>query len=420
VDAVGPKKIADIAHDFTLQPGVPMIEVKTGRCAGDRASGQLDLSQSRFGMDDADKAPRQWRTPVTLKGSVEGAKTVVVGAQAATITTNCPSVVNSGQAGYFRTLYDGAEFAGVETGYSGLSPYDQLGILNDTGAEALAGYAPMADLLDLMVRLPSDIDPVVEKALVNRIAGLDQLYDGLPSQARFRAFALARLRPVSARIGWEAKPGEPPNTESLRTSLLETLGRLGDDRVIVEARARFAKLVAGQTLAPAERQAALGIVAVNADAATWDQIHALAKTAQSNLAKREYYELLGDARNETLARRALGLALSGEPAPTTAPGMISAVARLHPALALKFVSDRWAQIGPMLDSSARGAYAPRLVRGAADLALAQALQSFGAAHLSPDARGDFPKAVATIAYNAKVRAERLPDVDRWLAARAPQ
>jgi aminopeptidase N len=416
IDAVSPRKITDIAHDFTLQAGVPMIEVREGGCAGDRASGRLFLDQTRFGLDATDKAPRDWSVPVAVQGAVEGAQTLLIlGAGERPVKTNCPSIVNVGQTGYFRTLYEGKAFSGVSVRYPTLDPDDQLGILNDIGSEALAGYVPMADFLEIATRLPADANPVVEEALVGRLAALDHLYDGLPGQARFRAFAIAKLQPILARVGWESKPDEAPNTESLRSSVLSILGLLGDPSVIAEAKTRFQALVGGATLQPTAREAVLRIIAINADPAIWDQLHRLARNAKTDLEKREYYELLGAAQEEALAKRALALALSGEPAPTTAPGIINSVSRRHPALALQFVDANWAKVSPLLDSSAQGSYAPRLVSGSADPALIGALARFGDAHLTASARGGFTKAGATITDNAEIRSLRLPEVDRWLA-----
>jgi aminopeptidase N len=414
IDAGNPRKITDIAHDFTLQAGVPMIEVHPSSC-GDRVEGALDLSQHRFGLDAEDKTPRRWAVPVTVQG-LEVAKTAVIDGAPVSVPTNCPSVVNAGQTGYFRTLYEAQAFSGIQSRYGSLEPYDQLGILNDTSSEAFAGYAPMAQFLDIAARLPADANPVVDEALVGQLGGLDRLYDGLPGQARFRTFAIEKLQPILSRVGWESKPGEAPNTESLRSAVLATLGRLGDPQVIAEAKTRFQALVGGAMLQPTEREAVLSIIASAADPAIWDQIHTLARDAKTDLEKREYYDLLGSARDEALAKRALALALSGEPAPTTAPGIISSVSRRHPALALEFVDTNWAKVAPLLDSAARGEYAPRLVAGGADPALIAALNRFGDAHLTANARGEFKKAEASITYNAEIRSQRLPEVDRWLAA----
>ena len=51
IDAVSPRKIRDIAHDFTLRPGVPLVRV-------DQKGSDLVLTQDRFAQDDASKAER--------------------------------------------------------------------------------------------------------------------------------------------------------------------------------------------------------------------------------------------------------------------------------------------------------------------------------------------------------------------------
>ena len=61
LDEASPKKVSEVAHDFLLQPGVPLIQANA---AGDG----IALSQARFAADDSQKRPQTWRTPVTVKG----------------------------------------------------------------------------------------------------------------------------------------------------------------------------------------------------------------------------------------------------------------------------------------------------------------------------------------------------------------
>ena len=423
IDAVSPNKITDIAHDFTLQPGVPLIESAQSECRGHVLNSTQTLAQGRFGLDAADKAPRAWRTPVRL-ASTDGVQVKSLmtrpGTVAAVSVIGCePLIVNAGQTGYYRALYQGAAAAQVAEAYPRLKPDDQLGVLNDTGAESQAGYAPMSDYMALTARLPQGANPVVWTALAGQLTALNRLYDGLPGQARFRAYALSRLRPEQARLGWDARPGEPANTAGERTTVLAALGDMGDPAVVAEARRRFAALADGRRLDPAVRRAVLSITATNADAQTWETLHRLARTASSQLEKSDYYSLLGRARDPALAERALALALSGEPEPTAAPGIISSVSRLHPALALDFVTAHWEQVAPLLDSSARVSYVTRLAQGGNDAALSGTLDRFAATHIPATARQDVNKAKAQIAYHVNVRTQRLPEVDRWLATHAP-
>jgi aminopeptidase N len=93
VDKVSPKKITAIAHDFTLQAGVPLISAT--QTSGKTKAG-VQVTQSRFGADAASKAPRSWRTPVAVTGlgdpwrMVVSAKAPATSAiSAAAIRRNC-------------------------------------------------------------------------------------------------------------------------------------------------------------------------------------------------------------------------------------------------------------------------------------------------------------------------------------------
>jgi aminopeptidase N len=422
IDAGSPKKITDIAHDFTLQAGVPLIESAQSDCAGHVLTSTQTLAQGRFGLDAEDKAPRAWRTPVLLASPDGVQRTSLVtrpGAPTAVGVAGCgPLVVNAGQTGYFRSLYSPKEAADLAGAYPRLSADDQLGLLNDTSAEGQAAYAPMAQYLDLTARLPDDANPVVWTTLAGQLGRLDTLYEGLPGQAALRAYALARLGPELARLGWEARPDEPANTSGERSALLGVLGRMGEPAVGAEARRRFAALQSGATLPPATRKVALAIVAVNATPADWDALHAMAKTAPTAQQKSELYSLLGRARDPALGSRALDLSLSGEMEPTTAPAIISSVSFLHPKMALAFTTAHWTRIEALLDSDGRIGFVAHLASGASDPAVAAELQAFAEAHVPGSGRLEIEKAKAAIADAARVRQQRLPEVDRWLAGRA--
>lgn len=410
IDAVSPRKITDIAHDFTLQAGVPMVKVDESGCLN--GQGALKLTPDQFYSAPA-PAKGQWRIPLKIQGPAYN-QTLVLGAAQAETAANCAAVVNAGQTSYVRALYEGPTAARIAEMYPQLSPDDQLGVLNDTASEANAGYTPMGDFMTLSAKLPNGADPVVWSGLAGQLAGLDRLYDGLPTQSQFRAYALSRLRPELERLGWDVRPTDPVNTASERAAVLAVMGRMGDPAVIAEAHKRFEALARGEQLDPTVRRAVLSIVALNADAATWEEIHQLAKKAPTALEKTELYTLLGRARDTTLAQRALDLALSGETEPTTAPAIISAVSGAHPKLGLDFAIAHWAQVEPLLDSSARIGYISRLASGASDLAVADDLDAFAQGHIEPGARGDVRKTRAQIEYNAKVRTQRLPEIDRWL------
>ncbi|MDB6163468.1 MAG: aminopeptidase, partial [Xanthomonadaceae bacterium] len=62
VEKAAGKPITAIAHDFTLQPGVPLIRVESGTCSGGKTT--LQLTQGEFTRDRPDKTPLTWPVPV--------------------------------------------------------------------------------------------------------------------------------------------------------------------------------------------------------------------------------------------------------------------------------------------------------------------------------------------------------------------
>jgi len=153
---------------------------------------------------EGESAPRAWRTPVTVQAPGGAAvRTRVTGETSEPPVPFTPGVVvNAGQAGYFRTAYSPGLWAALVARLPGLAPVDQLGLLYDSRALGDAGVAPMSDFFEAARRLPADADPVVVQALAGQLLALDDLHDELPGQAVFRGYALSRLGPIAARLGW--------------------------------------------------------------------------------------------------------------------------------------------------------------------------------------------------------------------------
>jgi aminopeptidase N len=411
IDRVSPKKITGIAHDFTLQAGVPLISIAA------TADG-VELTQGRYGADELSGKPRTWRTPVTVTGLGDPWRTVVSNTAPASrpAAPGATPLVNAGQTGYFRSRYSGELAARIAAAFPLLQPEDQLGLIYDSLALGQAGYEPMGDFMAIAKSAQAASDPVVLKALTQQLAAVDDLYERQPGQAAFRAFARARLEPVLARLGWDAKPGEPDNDALLRTTLLTTLGGLDDPAVITEAKRRFtAWLAAPGSLTGTTRQTVLRIVADHADAATWDQLHTLARSATDPTDKTRFYRYLGASHDPALADRALALSLTNEPPATDAPELITGVAENFPDKAYDFAVAHRAEVDAMVEPTSRTTFIAHLGGASREAAMPAKLTAF-ATTVPASARGEVSKALASISYRREVIAKRLPDLDLWLAA----
>jgi aminopeptidase N len=91
------------------------------------------------------------------------------------------------------------------------------------------------------------------------------------------------------------------------------LGAWGDQDIVTEARNRFARLVADRgSIAPDDQNMILTIVAQNADASAFEQLHAIAKGSRNETEVRRFYPVLMRVRDPQLAARAAAIALSPE------------------------------------------------------------------------------------------------------------
>jgi aminopeptidase N len=411
------KPVTAIAHDFTLQPGVPLVRVLAARCQAGRTV--ATLRQDEFTRDRPTKATLRWRVPViaaTLGGAQ--ARTLVSGGAGTVTAPGCGAlVVNSGQTGYYRTLYAAPLLARLKAEYPRLPAVDQLGLLADTWGLGLAGHQSAAEALDMIDAAPADANPRLTGSVANILAQIYGFYEGdARHQALITRYASAKLVPVLARIGWRPKPSEPATVTLLRANLVASLAAVHEPGVVAEANRLTAArdpLAVGGPL----RTAIAGIVAQNADAATWDRLHEAARAEKNPLIRTQLYRQLASARDEALARRALDLALTPEPGATNSAVIMSAVAGQHPDLAFDFAIRHREAVEALVDISSRSRFVPQLGARSTDPAMIGRIEDYATRYLTLQSRRPADEAIASIRDRIRVRQTRVPDISRWLEAR---
>ncbi|HEX9948149.1 MAG TPA: M1 family aminopeptidase [Allosphingosinicella sp.] len=417
VERAAGKPVTAIAHDFTLQPGVPLIRVESAACRGGKTA--VALRQAEFSRDRQGQAAKAWRVPV-IASTVGGAevRTLVTGGAGSLSVPGCnPVVVNSGQTGYYRTLYAPALLDRLTESFPRLKPIDQIGLIADNWGLGLAGYQSAAEALDLVDAVPANANPQVWTRAAAVLGSVYNLYEADPARrAMVARYASGKLSPVLARIGWAPKAGEAPTVPVLRADLIQTLGEMGDPVVVGEANRRLA---AGDPLAASGplRSTILAVNARNVDSAGWERLRAQARAERSPLVKAQLYRLLGAARDPALGQRALDLALTDEPGATTSAGIISAVADEHPDLAYDFAIRNREKVEGLVDISSRSRYLAGLGSRSADPAMVAKLEQYATRYLNPQSRGRVDVAIASIRDRIRVRTTRLPDITRWLEAK---
>jgi aminopeptidase N len=284
-------------------------------------------------------------------------------------------------------------------------------------AMGLAGQRPLSNFLDLSRTVAADADPQVWGRIVGSLSAIATYLNGEPQRkAKFERYALAQLKPLMARIGWQATADQAPTVATLRDELISALSLLDDADTIAEARRRFAAQATDPAALPGPiRKTVLAVVARHADGATWDQIRAMAQNEKNSVMRDYLYQLLGDAKDVTLAQRALELALTPEPGATNSAPILGAVAAEFPDMTFDFAMQRLEQVAALVDADARTIFLPRLARSSHDPAIIGKLEALAQAHVPANSRMTLNATIARVKNTIRIRTERMPAVDAWLA-----
>jgi aminopeptidase N len=415
IETASGQPIREIADAFTRREGVPLASVQSQPCAPGATSAKLAIRQSRFALDDT-RGAGSWPLPLTLRplGADKTTRMVVRGDATVDVAGACgPVLVNAGQNSYLRVMYAPTDRAALAAAFPKLAAEDQLGLLYDGLALGRAGDQPLSHYLALAKATPANAHPLVVQQVAGGLAALAWIQTGRPGEQAYDAFVRRTLQPTFARLGWTAKQNEPETDAVLRSTVLRSLASAGDEHVLAEAR----RLFTADSPPPALRDVVMDIVAEHADSSTWEGLAKRAAQTPSFIQKQAMYRALGGVRDPALAERALDFALNDpEPPRQIRAQMIREIADQNPDLAWAFFIANEDKVTGLLDPLQRHAFIPGLVSSAYDPALADAMMAYAAKTFAEGSRTQAIAAAASVRVRAKVRAERLPDVDAWLAA----
>lgn len=417
LEAASNVPVKSFAHDFTRQGGVPLIAVSAGQCSGGRT--RVTLTQSRFGLDAASKTPQLWRVPLTI-ATLGGAPTKTLvrqGTPYAVDVAGCgPVIANLGKGSYLRVRYDDAAHAALVADYARLPLADRLGLLGDDFALAASGDQSLARYFDVVAAVAPDANPLEWDAIAGDIGALAGLFEQTDLDAPLRARTVRMLAPVMARVGFAAKAEEPAIVTNLRETLVSRLGLAGDPDVAAQARRYVAALATDPAaIPPAIREPILTTYAVNATPAEWGALLALARSTNNPVAKNGYIRLLGTARDDALAARALDLIKASDFTAPQKAELLAAIAGRHPDMAFNFAVANLELVNGLLETSTRAGFIVALGAGSNDPAMPGKIQAFAEKNLPEASRGGARRALTAIAVR-KAAADRLRAATAaWLA-----
>jgi len=420
---VSHKDVAAVATSFTEQPGIPLVSVSRA-CQGGVAS--LTLTQSRFTIHDPHPKALVWKIPVSVGGPGVAVQKILLDAQPATLhVPGCktPVKVNAGENGYYRTRYDAASLALLDSEFAKLDATDRVNLLGDQFALFAGGQAPLSAYLNLVASLPKHGDPsfAVWQDTIGHLLRLDELERGSPTRPAFREFARGVLNAELARLGLTPRPGESFLDSLLRPRLMTALGKLDDPAVTAAARRDFAAYLKNPAaVSPSLLDPVTLIVGMHADAATYDTLGKLGAMAPDTEQKLRYAEAMAASRDPKLIAQSVQAASSGVIPNGRVAQFIDMIARGsdNPDLVWRLVQPNQAALRARLTPQGQTFLLPAIAYNSTSPEIARALLADPASSASTGAKIEAARAADYIATTAEMRDRAQPALAAWLAGRS--
>ena len=312
-------------------------------------------------------------------------------------------------------MYDQAAHAAIVRDYRKLDLKDRLGTLGDDFALAIGGYQDLTRWMSTVGQIGVDADPLEWSMLTGEINNLVGLYEGTPLETRLRSKAVAMLSPVLDRIGDQAKSDESPLVTNLRENLLSTLGTNGDPKVTALARRYVAALQNDPNALPAEiRAPILSTYAINATPQEWDTLLDLTEKETSPVAKNRFVRLLGAARNDDAAAKALALLKSDRLTAPQKASLLRGIAGSHPDLAFDWAVANNALADSFIEESSKSTFVVGLGGGSNDPAMPGKINAYAERYLPEGSRKPAARTIATMAVRHDEASRIRTAVQNWL------
>jgi aminopeptidase N len=413
------KSVGEIAAGWTEQPGFPVVNAK--REGGDK----VRLAQERFTVDFKKAPPLLWQIPLTYSVVGGTPATLLMADKTASlenIPADRPLKLNANGAGNYRIEYDDASWQLLLKALPNLGVEDRVNLMSDAWALVQAARAPASLYFGFIEKLPASTDLAEREQIIDVFEFINRLLIDSPAREKFQRYARSVLRPTFATLGWEPKRDEPPNTGTLRASLIKALGDLNDSDVIVGCRDRFEKYLANPaSLPPDLRAPVLAVVGRYADEKSWNTLHELGLKTTSIGDKQNYYNALASAIDPKLVKKTLAIALTDELPTSRALFLVSRAARDsgHPDIAWEFAKTNMKPLLAKVDAAGANRYAPSLFTFFSDASRVDELKDYAKKNLPPASAPEVAKAVDEIQFHAELKKRLASQMNAWIDKRNP-
>lgn len=417
------KPVDKIMPTFVEQPGAPLVSIKN-QCSD--GSETVSLDQRRYFYDRARfeaGSNELWQIPVCVKeSSARGpvkCELLTQKQQSLSLKACSPWIeANADAHGFYRSGYGPeAVRAMAKDAENALSPAERIMLLSDVWASVRIDREKIGDYLVLAEGLQSDRNADVLGELIDQLDYIARYLVSDADRESYNLWVRRLLTPVAKDVGWETKPGESEQRESLRANLMRGLGYIARDPEVQA----LARQLADQALddPPSVDHdlalEALAVAAYNGDAAFYDRVMANLKTAKTPEERFIYQRTLALFNEPKLLEKTLEYAVSSETRSQDSLYIVSRVMR-NPAgkkLTWDFVRTQWANI-ERLSGPFAGGIIVKAAGSFCDSEMRDEVKDFFATHPAPAAERTLKQTLERINYCVDLKAQQGTQLTSWL------
>ncbi len=367
------RPVDKIMPTFINQPGEPLVKVKaecvTPKAQAVKASSrkgrrsrkpvqphpktEITLSQQRFFLDgNADSSSQLWVIPVCIKTADNKPFCQLLGEKQQVVpVVGCSPWVftNANAVGYYRTEYDAEDqkkLNGVVV--TGLGTAERMSLINDEAALIHAGKEKIGPFLDLISAVNVDPQRAVVESYARMLDSIDSYLLTPSDRETYHGWLRTVFRPMLAKLGWTATPGESDQTHVLRADLVDILGRLARDPETIRESTALARryLQDPHSVDPTMAGTVLVVAATAGDASLLDEYIQAMHRMKSPEQFYNVAQAMAEFRGPELAERVLQQGIAPETRNQDAPHLIAAVLAnpVNEDYAWTWIKDHWADV----------------------------------------------------------------------------
>ena len=228
-DAAKDPGVLAALRSYVDQPGVPVVSFT-------RSRGQLVATQSRYAFLGSTPPPERWTIPLCYR--VNAAKSCTLMATGSKALGPAPKtgvlMPNVGGTGYYRFDLPAADWTALIATGASLSPGEAIAANDSLWASFRTGHAPATALVAATKAFATNPDSGASVNGGQRLAGLRLRglipADALPAYHKLIAAIYApRLQAIGFDPAATTMPGDTPDRQKLRASLVGLVAEEGDD-----------------------------------------------------------------------------------------------------------------------------------------------------------------------------------------------